>query len=144
MEIGGLWVLCQDNVIRPTVIGDVVTARGSIESELFVVDTGADRTILCWSTFQRLGFPPIAPPPTASLSGLGGTTPFVLFRTSVTFMATDGTGVIFHRDFIGVTDPSLEVSLLGRDFLDDFDVIVSRRRNEVWLLSMNHRYTITA
>ena len=41
------------------------------------------------------------------------------------------------------TDPAAaDLSILGRDVLDHFDVIVSRRRNEVLLLATNHRYQI--
>jgi hypothetical protein len=35
------------------------------------------------------------------------------------------------------------VSILGRDVLDNFDVIVSRRRDEVLLLAPNHRYEVS-
>jgi hypothetical protein len=36
-----------------------------------------------------------------------------------------------------------DVSLLGRDILDLFEVIVSRKRNELLLLAPIHQYTIT-
>jgi len=55
MEIGGMRVRCLDGVIRPTISADVITASGSTYPEMFVVDTGADRTVFCSSTFQRLG-----------------------------------------------------------------------------------------
>jgi hypothetical protein len=32
--------------------------------------------------------------------------------------------------------------ILGRDVLDNFDVILSRRRNEVLLLAPNHHYEV--
>jgi hypothetical protein len=36
-----------------------------------------------------------------------------------------------------------DLSILGRDVLDNFDVITSRRRNAVLLLAGNHRFQIT-
>jgi hypothetical protein len=34
------------------------------------------------------------------------------------------------------------MSILGRDVLDHFDLIESRRRNEVLLLAQNHQYRV--
>jgi hypothetical protein len=38
---------------------------------------------------------------------------------------------------------STDRSILGRDVLDNFDLILSRRREEVLLLALNHRYQVT-
>ena len=35
-----------------------------------------------------------------------------------------------------------DLSILGRDVLNHFDVILSRRNNEVLLLAPNHRYRV--
>jgi hypothetical protein len=35
-----------------------------------------------------------------------------------------------------------DMSILGREILDHFDLIVSRRRNEVLLLATNHQYRV--
>ncbi len=37
-------------------------------------------------------------------------------------------------------DAAADMSILGRDVLDHFDLLLSRRRNEVLLLATNHRY----
>ena len=34
------------------------------------------------------------------------------------------------------------MSILGRDILDHFDLIASRRRNEMLLLAVNHNYRV--
>ena len=45
--------------------------------------------------------------------------------------------------FAAFTYPNAsDMSILGRDVLNVFDVIVSRRRNEVVLLAEHHRYQI--
>ena len=46
-------------------------------------------------------------------------------------------------EFAGFTDPTAtDLSILGRDVLDHFDVLISRRRNEILLLAPRHRYRI--
>jgi hypothetical protein len=46
----------------------------------------------------------------------------------------------------GVTlsgDPTAtDLSVLGRDVLDNFDLVISRRRNEILLLAPRHQYRI--
>jgi hypothetical protein len=37
-----------------------------------------------------------------------------------------------------------DLNILGRDVLDNFDVITSRRSNAVLLLAGNHRYQVTS
>jgi hypothetical protein len=47
-------------------------------------------------------------------------------------------------EFAGFTDPSAsDQSILGRDVLNNFDVIISKPREEVLLLSPRHRYDVT-
>ena len=43
MRIDGQWLVCDDGVRRPVIIGDIRTADGSWEQCEFLVDTGADR-----------------------------------------------------------------------------------------------------
>jgi hypothetical protein len=54
-----------------------------------------------------------------------------------------GTHARIQGDIWAFTDPAAsDMSILGRDVLDHFDVIVSRRNNEVLLLATNHQYQI--
>ena len=46
-------------------------------------------------------------------------------------------------EFAAFTDPAAtDLSILGRDILNHFDVILSRRRNEVLLLAANHQFRV--
>jgi hypothetical protein len=48
-------------------------------------------------------------------------------------------------EFAAFTDPTAtDLSILGRDVLENFDVITSRRSSAVLLLAGNHRYLITS
>jgi hypothetical protein len=67
----------------------------------------------------------------------------VLVRTTLTLYAEDGSPARFQGNFAAFPDPAAaDMRILGRDVLDHFDVIVSRRRNEVVLLATNHAYQI--
>ena len=46
MRIDGKWLLCDDDVVRPVISGEILAASGSWEWVEFLVDTGADRTVL--------------------------------------------------------------------------------------------------
>lgn len=46
MQINGAWSLCDDGAIRPVVYGEVRTGSGRWLPVEFLMDTGADRTVL--------------------------------------------------------------------------------------------------
>jgi hypothetical protein len=78
-----------------------------------------------------------------SLSGLGGTSPHVLIATTIMAETTEGRPIRINAEFAAFTDPSaIDRSILGRDILDLFDLIVSRRRDQVLLLAERHRYEV--
>jgi hypothetical protein len=77
------------------------------------------------------------------LAGVGGGQASVLVRTTLTLYADDGSPARIQGEFAAFTDPAAaDLSILGRDVLDHFDLVVSRRRNEVLLLVTNHWYQI--
>jgi hypothetical protein len=67
----------------------------------------------------------------------------VLVTTKVRLMRNDGGFYTIESPFAGSTDPAaLEMSVLGRDILDLFAVIVDRQGNLVSLLAPRHQYAI--
>jgi hypothetical protein len=59
------------------------------------------------------------------------------------FTRDDGGPVRVRGEFAGFTNPTAtDLSVLGRDLLDNFDLIISRRRNEILLLAPKHQYRI--
>lgn len=46
MQINGEWLLCEDGVVRPVIRGRILGGNGSRTVVEFLVDTGADRTVL--------------------------------------------------------------------------------------------------
>ena len=58
-------------------------------------------------------------------------------------MRDDGVPIAVSGAFTAFTDPAAtDMSVLGRDVLNNFDVILSWRRKEVLLLAPNHQYHV--
>ena len=142
MLVRGEWQLRDDGVMRPIVRARVGEADASVP-ENFLIDSGADRTVLSAVLVNRLRLPAQGAPPGFTLSGIGGTSAFVLVTTVVEFISDDGRPVRVRGEFAGFTDPTAtDLSILGRDVLDHFDLVFSRRRSEIFLLASRHRYRI--
>jgi Aspartyl protease len=143
MRIVGEWFACIDGVLRPVLEGSAADIAGSDCQERFLVDTGADTTVFAAGFVQRLGLPCGLPPAGVGLAGVGGAQAYVLVRTTLTLYADDGSPARIQGEFAAFTDPAAtDTSILGRDVLAHFDLIVSRRRNEVVLLATNHGYRV--
>lgn len=143
MRIVGEWLRCDDGLTRPVVHARVPGRDGSFHPERFLVDTAADRTVFSGDLLRKLQLPPDPPPAAESLVGIGGQSAHVLVTTLVEFTRDDGGPARVRGQFAAFTDPrATDLSILGRDVLDIFDVICSRRRNQVLLLAPNHEYQV--
>jgi hypothetical protein len=124
MRIVGEWFVCPDAVTRPVVEGSIADAAGGERHERFQVDTGADRTVFTAALLASLGLPSSAPPAGVALAGVGGQPGFVIVRTTLNLYADDRSPARFQGDFAAFTDPaSADMSILGRDVLDHFDLV---------------------
>jgi hypothetical protein len=82
----------------------------------------------------KLGFSGIQTPPGFALQGIGGVTEYVLVKTVLELTRDDGDAAHVRGELAAFTDPAAtDLSILGRDVLNNFDVILSRRCNEVLL-----------
>jgi len=118
-----------------------VQAQGGRWQEVdFLVDTGADRTVFSAELAADLGLPSTT---AVELSGVGGSASSVWVTRSLRLLRDDGGAITLKSDFRGLTQLSaLDSSLLGRDVLDHFTVIIDRPHNVVCLLAERHQYTI--
>ena len=108
-------------------------------------NSGADRTVFSASLLEKPGFPAVPAPAGLTLEGIGGESEFMLVNTSVRIHSDDGGGANMHGEFAAFIEVSTtEMSILGREILDHFDVILSRRRNEVLLLTKEHSYRVVS
>jgi hypothetical protein len=144
MQIIGHWWQGDDGIARPVIEVNVLGADGTLHSDRFLVDSGADCTALSAAFLERLRLPTRAPVSHQALQGIGGHGDYVLLSTALEF-TNDSRGVTRVRgDVVAFVDTSAsDMSILGRDVLNNFDLILSRRRNEVLLLAPNHRYVVS-
>ena len=141
MRINGRWLLCSDGDVRPTVQVEILGHDGGWRRRDFLVDTGADGTAFTVDLQADLDLPST---PTASVSGVGGAAPAVLIATSIRMLRDDGgTFSVQSGQFVGLGAASaVDMSVLGRDILDLFAVIVDRPGNLVSLLARRHQYAV--
>jgi len=143
MQIVGEWFVCDDGVARPVVQVRVRDEHGQFLTENFLVDCCADRTVLSAFLLARLNIPHQSPASGTTLQGIGGASNYVVVATALEMTRDDGGPVKINGSFSAFCDATAtDLSILGRDVLDLFDVIVSRRRNQVLLVAGNHRYDI--
>jgi Aspartyl protease len=141
MQINGEWVLFSEGVERPVIRGEVLASDGPWVRVPFLVDTGADRTVFSAGILALLHFQPSVVQ--RRLSGLGGVVSPIIITTQIRLTRENAGKVVFRSQFAAVTDmEALDISVLGRDLMSLFAVIVDRPRHVVCLLGQRHRYTI--
>lgn len=141
MRIDGEWALFDDGVVRPMVGGEILAADGSWVKFPFLVDTGADRTVLTAAALTQLGLRPITS--YDGISGLGGMAESVIIETQIRLSRENSSKVVFRGQYAAVTEvQSLDMCVLGRDITGFFAVIVDQARGVVCMLSQRHHYTI--
>lgn len=141
MRISGLWYLCDDGMVRPVIRGELQAADGSWVIAPFLVDTGADRTVFSAEISNALHLRAIDSPD--RLSGVGGRVESVVIQTRIRFTHDEVGKAVFSGQFAAFTDPeALDMSVLGRDILNLFALIVDRQADTVCLLGQKHSYTI--
>ena len=142
MRINGEWSVGLDRVSRPMVCTSVRDQSGTPREVVFLVDTGADQTVLDFDTYLKLGLES-TPNSGIELEGVGGTTSSVVVDSQIRFLRDDGGIVVFNAEILAFTEPtSLGMNVLGRDILRFFAVIVDAESKAVCLLREPHHYVI--
>ncbi|HQU41718.1 MAG TPA: retropepsin-like aspartic protease [Pirellulales bacterium] len=143
MRIDGEWRLFTDGATRPVVKADVLDQSGAGVGVRFLVDCGADRTVLTAPVLAVLGLPSQPSPAGTRIEGVSGYCDYVTVRSMLTFQRDDGGAATVRGEFLALTDPqATDLCVLGRDVTDNFDLILSRRRDEVLLLAPTHQYQV--
>lgn len=141
MVINGEWMICADGMSRPLIRSELQTGNGEWESVVFLVDTGADRTVLSAPILAALGLPLAVAP--EQLGGLGGMMEMVIVESSLRLTKQDAGKVHIRGQYAAVTEvEALDICVLGRDILGLFAVIVDEPQQVVLLLSQRHSYSI--
>jgi aspartyl protease len=141
MQINGVWLICDDGVVRPLVRGEVLAGDGAWEGVEFLLDTGADRTVFSAATLAKLSLQPVTAQ--EGISGLGGRADSVIVETQIRLTRETSAKVVFRGRYAAVTElVSLDIDVLGRDITGLFTVIVDQPGDVVCMLGQRHRYTI--
>ncbi len=141
MRIDGHWLICDDGIVRPVIRAEIRTSDSSWIPTVFLVDTGADRTVFSADALDQLQLDPIESPD--RLAGVGGQADSVVVTTQIRFDDSEGGKVVFNGNFAGFTSlEDLDMSVLGRDILNMFSLIVDRQGETICMLGQPHRYTI--
>ena len=144
MVVLGEWRVEQDGISRPMVEVSVLIQGCTPLQERFLVDTGADNTIFSATLLESLGLPLENAAVGSVLQGIGGECGSIIVEATLSLFTVEKVELTIRGNFAAVVGQStLDVSILGRDVLSHFDVIVSRRRNEVLILTGNHAYAVT-
>ena len=141
MRINGEWFECDDGFVRPVVRGEILNADGHWEPAAFLVDTAADCTVFSAAILDVLGFDATAAE--ERLGGVGGVVESVRVSTKIRLPHDDGGTAIFRGEYAAFTQlEALDMSVLGRDIIEMFAVIVDRSGDVVTLIRQPHRYAI--
>lgn len=145
MRVNGKWLLCDDGVIRPVVLGFVRTAYGQLVEVAFLLDAGADRTVFSADFCDLLRSLETRGDEQTLLSGIGGSAGSITVETVIGFRRDDQR-VVTVRGLFGVfTDgESADLSVLGRDVTNNFSVIYDYLSQIIALLAPPHSYEIKA
>ena len=107
MLIVGEWQVGDDGTTRPVVRATVLGLDGNPVAEDFLVDSGADRTVLSAAVLERLHLPVRRGQSSLALSGIGGESAFVLVNTVIVMIRDDGGAVRIRGEVAGFICESL-------------------------------------
>ncbi len=141
MRFSGEWLQCDDGFIRPVIRAEILTRGGHWRAFELLVDTGADRTVISANVLDALDVATTAPQD--RIGGIGGLIDSVLINTQIRLSRDDGQKTVFRGEYAACTDvETLDMSVLGRDILQMFALIVDRRSDVVIIIGGQHSYTI--
>ena len=141
MLVKGVWETFEDGVTRPLVNAHFQTGDGSWQEVAFLLDSGADRTVLEARLLPALASLILPATQTPQLGGVGGLVECKFAQTRLAFTRDDGQRIVVKGPFsIFAAVESSDISVLGRDVTNNFDVIYSFSKREVLLLARPHDY----
>ena len=137
----GEWLLCDDGIVRPIMRGTILDGNGLWQDIKFLLDTGADRTVISASVLEALNQKGVQPKD--RIGGVGGLAESVDVTTQIRLVRDDGQWVTLRGTYAACLEHEiLDISVLGRDILNLFAVIVDLAADRVVLLHGADRYSI--
>ncbi len=141
MRCNGEWLQCDDGIVRPVIRAEILAGDDAWRAVELLVDTGADRTVLSANVLESLHLPSHGLE--NRLGGLGGLVDAVTVTTQIRLTCNDGNKVLFRGEYSAcMGHEALDMSVLGRDILEMFALIVDRRADVIAIIGGQHHYTI--
>ncbi len=141
MRFNGEWVESYDGETRPMVRCAVVGPRGETEPCMFLIDSGADRSLITFEVSRLVGAE--VSPLDFAVRGLGATVNSAQVNVNLMLERDDGVEVLMRGPLIACMEPGLvDTCILGRDVLTHFCVILDEKNNLAALLAGTHRCRI--
>lgn len=140
MLIAGEWRETPTTIPRPYLRAHLEAHDGAWVECLFLIDSGADCTVISADVVHQLGRP-TAPAP-RQLGGIGGVVETREVWTTLRLTAADGSRATIGGAYATAADAAVGESILGYDVTRLFALIVDQPSGTVCLLRPPHRYTI--
>lgn len=136
MRIEGRWLAGGDGVERPVFDGFIAAPGGALLPVSLLIDTGADLTVLSPAVAAQLDSV-VQPARTDALAGgVGGTQDLYELAVDLLLPTTTGQRARIRGPLpVFLTPGSLELSVIGRNLLDQFTLIYSRPQGTLLLLT---------
>ena len=143
MRINGQWTLCDDGAIRPVVQGLVRVNEEKWVEVPFLLDAGADRTVFSAQLIDLLRPLENHEAEKIHLAGIGGLSGSITIETVIGFKSDEGRIATVRGTFGVFTQIEFaDMSVLGRDLTNNFNVIYDYPNQLVALLAPPHFYEI--
>lgn len=140
MRVEGEWRETVTTVPRPYLRAHLQSHDGSWIQCLFLIDTGADCTVLAADVVRQLGLP--TAPALRQLGGIGGPIETLEVQTTLRLTAIDGSRMNIAGQYATSENSTVGESVLGYDVLHRFALIADEPGKVVCLINLPHRYTI--
>lgn len=145
MRISGRWLAGADGIERPVFDG-IVAAPGGVQFSVpLLVDTGADLTVLAPDVVHLLAGV-VQPTPIATVvGGLGGTQQLYELAVDLLLPTTSGQRARIRGPLPVLVAPgALDVSVIGRNLLDQFTLIYARQQDTLLLLTPPDTFALSS
>jgi hypothetical protein len=137
----GEWMRCDDGIAQPILRGRILGSDGVWRRIEFLLDTGADKTVISANVLKSLNLQYVQP--VDRIGGVGGFVDSVDVTTQIRLARDDGQWVTLRGTYAAcLQGEALDMSVLGRDILNIFAVIVNRAADRVILLHGADGYSI--
>ena len=141
MHIHGEWRLDESGVLTPVLDCKLLSGTGEWLDAGFLIDSGAERTVISGDVLRQLDAPTHVS--LHFLVGLGSSVQVLTVSTKLMLELDNGSSIVVNGPFDGLPEGREgELSILGRDVLGNFAVILDRPGEAIALLYGRHRYSI--